>query len=501
MKGKEDRLTNVRIGQYKILDVIAKGGSGTLYRAVLVNEEGEEDELYYAVKEVGYTENEVTRYALANEKEVTHSLENHSGFSIVIPVLQVITQENIQYAVMPYKKSGRFLTQLIQDLEGIYGKGQIPVTIVFALIRRILQSLSVLHHSSGGKENQEGYLHMDIQPSNIFIENIDVSKMEFGSAKFIDLQNAVPVIGGYGTRLTENIYATPGYAAPEMFREGKQAVKRASDLYSVGCVLARMLTGNDIPCSFDYDVQNYLKEGWCTHRSDLDAATRCLLKKLLLCALETGMEMRYQLVWEMEQDLEQAEVCYRAFLRKDYYSVYAHAWEMLIRKEELLAQEMGWDLLGFEESVKKLEKSLLQDQICPPKYAYIYYMLHEMEVLHEQEVEPTVKVSLIFSGITCANHMGNSVLAMELYEKLDLYKEQIPIMDYLAGMNRAAEIYADLCDYETAMEIAARNVHAYSYIKEAYQKAASWNHIAGNLSTRVTGLGRSWSAKGRYEAF
>lgn len=501
MKGRELLTSGTRIGDFRILDVIAQGGSGVLYRGVRINETGEEDALYYAIKEVGLMESETARHALANEKKITQGMENYSGFSIVIPILQVMTREDMQYAVMPYKRSGMFLSQLITDLEKVYGTGKIPVSVIFSLTNRILQSLSILQHSSAGWADQEGYLHLDIQPANIFVENVNLEKMEFGSVKFIDLQNAVPIRDGYGVRQTAEVYASVGYAAPEMLRSGKRKLNRATDLYSVGCIMARMLTGEEISYELDHYLDRVQQDHWCLKRMDLDAATRCLLKKLLLCALEPGMEMRYQLVWEMEQDLSQAQSCYQAFLAKDYYAVFAKAWDMLIKKEEISAEDMGWDIWGFNRSVKQLEKALLQDHVCPVKCAYIYDRLREMKLLHEKEVDAEIKVSLLSSGISCANHQGNSILAVQLFEEMEQYKAQVPIMDYLASVNRAAEMYADMADYETAYQMASRNVASYSYIKEAYQKAASWNHIAGTASTELTGLGRSLSAQGRYEAF
>jgi protein kinase-like protein/PEGA domain-containing protein len=89
--------------------------------------------------------------------------------------------------------------------------------------------------------HQHGILHGDIKPANLFVVNDGVRHdfikvLDFGVAKAVGLGRArnpderVPVVG------------TPQYIAPEQFMPGAAPDTRA-DLYSLGCVMYRTLTG------------------------------------------------------------------------------------------------------------------------------------------------------------------------------------------------------------------------------------------------------------------
>jgi serine/threonine protein kinase len=73
-------------------------------------------------------------------------------------------------------------------------------------------------------------VHRDIKPSNIFLDRPDWALLgDFGLAHPQDANGRVPVAG------------TPATMAPEMFQHGDGTV--ASDIYSVGVTMYRLLTG------------------------------------------------------------------------------------------------------------------------------------------------------------------------------------------------------------------------------------------------------------------
>ena len=79
-------------------------------------------------------------------------------------------------------------------------------------------------------------IHRDLKPPNVLItDDAHVKLLDFGIAKILG-----PDVGIEATRTAER-FATPGYASPEQLAGGP--ISTASDLYGLGVLLHRLLTG------------------------------------------------------------------------------------------------------------------------------------------------------------------------------------------------------------------------------------------------------------------
>jgi serine/threonine protein kinase len=83
--------------------------------------------------------------------------------------------------------------------------------------------------------HERGLIHRDIKPANIWLETPDdrVRILEFGLARLAD--------GSDNLTQSGSVVGTPAYIAPEQAEGGK--VDARADLFSLGCVLYRLCTG------------------------------------------------------------------------------------------------------------------------------------------------------------------------------------------------------------------------------------------------------------------
>lgn len=115
---------------------------------------------------------------------------------------------------------------------------------VNAAVNIVIQVCNGMQHAHGN-----GVIHRDLKPSNIVVMDKDLSTAQI---KIIDFGIAkVASDSGSGPSLTQsgNFIGTPYYMSPEQI-SGDEVDER-SDVYSVGCILFRMLTGLHV---FESDI-------------------------------------------------------------------------------------------------------------------------------------------------------------------------------------------------------------------------------------------------------
>ncbi|MCU0675188.1 MAG: protein kinase [Myxococcota bacterium] len=116
------------------------------------------------------------------------------------------------------------------DLEArLVARGALPIVEVLALGRGIAAGLAAAHAL--------GIVHRDLKPANVFVTDGGVPKiLDFGVSKL------APALHLGTTTRTGAFMGTPAYMAPEQLRDAASVDARA-DVYALGVVLHRMLTG------------------------------------------------------------------------------------------------------------------------------------------------------------------------------------------------------------------------------------------------------------------
>ncbi|MGH7612705.1 MAG: protein kinase domain-containing protein, partial [Gemmatimonadales bacterium] len=105
---------------------------------------------------------------------------------------------------------------------------QLPVEEAVEIARQVASALAQAH--------SHDVLHRDIKPENILLQGDEVIVADFGIAR------AITAAGGEKLTETGIVVGTPAYMSPEQAM-GEPVLDGRSDVYSLGCVLYEMLTG------------------------------------------------------------------------------------------------------------------------------------------------------------------------------------------------------------------------------------------------------------------
>jgi serine/threonine protein kinase/Leucine-rich repeat (LRR) protein len=206
---------------YRPMKVLGQGGMGTVYLAEDTRL-GREVAIKTLRPELAIIPQAKERFL--REARSAAKLEHDH----IIPIYSVgEAADGTPYLAMPLLK-GEPLDALIHRTGG-----PLPVALVVRLAREVASGLAVAHARK--------LIHRDIKPANIWLEAPTgrVKILDFGLAKAADSGNTAEA----EMNLTASgaIVGTPAYMAPE--QASNQPVDGRADLFSLGCVLYELLTG------------------------------------------------------------------------------------------------------------------------------------------------------------------------------------------------------------------------------------------------------------------
>jgi len=217
MAEKDEEPAPERIGPYRVMEAIGRGGMGTVYAA----ERDEPFRMSVALKLVRRgldTADVVAR--LRQERQILARLE-HPGIARLVDGGS--TADGRPYFV----------------LERVHGE---PIDAWCAhhgpsLQRRLALFLDVC--AAVEYAHRSLVIHRDIKPSNVLVTPEGIPKLlDFGLAKLLSPEADGPTL--VATR-AESRMMTPAYASPEQIRG--LPLTTATDVYSLGVLLYRLLTG------------------------------------------------------------------------------------------------------------------------------------------------------------------------------------------------------------------------------------------------------------------
>lgn len=216
--GQTDPMIGQSLGPYRILKPIGVGGMGVVY---LARRDDQQYEKLVAIKLIkrGMDTDSVLRQFL-NERRILASLD-HPNIARLLD--GGTTESGLPYFVMEYVEG--------LPIDAYCDTHALSIAERLQLFRDVCDAVTYAH--------RHAVIHRDIKPSNIFISDDGKPKLlDFGIAKIlhpaVDSASVATIIG---QRLM-----TPEYASPEQVRG--EPLTTATDVYSLGVVLYRLLTGS-----------------------------------------------------------------------------------------------------------------------------------------------------------------------------------------------------------------------------------------------------------------
>ena len=205
-----DRL---ELSGFTIIKKLGTGARSTIYLAL-----DEETKSTIALKRAVYEKPEDGRIfeQMINEYKVSKAVQN--------PYLRICNK--LIKVRKVFKVKELLLSMEMFEGETLEKSKSLSLGDVLLVFRMVADGLNAMH--------QQGYIHCDIKPNNILINN------ESGAVKIIDLGQGCKI----GT-VKPRIQGTPDYIAPEQVK--RHHLDRRTDIFNLGATMYWALTGKNVP--------------------------------------------------------------------------------------------------------------------------------------------------------------------------------------------------------------------------------------------------------------
>lgn len=279
---KEYPKQSVINNKYEVIELIAKGGMGTIYkvRHLKLN-------TFFALKVLNIVAKEDMDTILRFKREAeTVSGLGHENIVKVIDFDE--TQDGNFYIVMEYLEGEELRTILKK-------RGKLPWEEWKPILEQIVNGLDAAH--------KKGIVHRDLKPENIFITkdpqgNLKVKILDFGVSKIKESEIVLTKPG--------EILGTPYYMSPEQAK-GDLKIDHRSDIFSLGVLSFEVLSGK-VPFGglTPFDVINQILFEAPPEIYKLNPEIPRKVQKVFEVCLNKDPDKRYQSVKEFLNDLKQA---------------------------------------------------------------------------------------------------------------------------------------------------------------------------------------------------
>lgn len=198
-------------------DLIGAGANGRVYLGL-----EEETGAIIAVKEIVFSNGSEDREELERIQEEIELLRTLQHPNIVTYLGTDVDDEKQTLYIFTEWVPGGSIQALVTKF------GRLPEAIVRKYVAQLLVGLQYLH--------ERQVIHRDIKPANILVDDRGTIKLaDFGSSKRMDS------LGTQSNEGLNSLRGTPFFMAPEVITQTGHG--RKADIWSVGCTIVQMVTG------------------------------------------------------------------------------------------------------------------------------------------------------------------------------------------------------------------------------------------------------------------
>lgn len=208
-----------RFGAYRVIEEIARGGMGDVYKARRDDQEFEKEVAIKIIR--GDLASSRIAQRFRGERQILANLD-HPNIARLVDGGQGELGE--PYIVMEFV--GGFPIDTYCEMKTL---------AINERLRLFIDVCNAVHYA-----HQRLVVHRDLKPSNVLVNDEgQVKLLDFGIAKLLDPEQRAD--GEPGGNPTIANAMTPAYASPEQVKG--EAITTASDVYALGVLLYRLLTG------------------------------------------------------------------------------------------------------------------------------------------------------------------------------------------------------------------------------------------------------------------
>jgi len=206
------------IGDYEVLEEIARGGMGVVFKA-----RHRDLKRLVALKMIlsGQMATPEERQRFRREAELAANLDHPN----IVPIFEVSESRGSPY----------FSMKLIEEESLAHQLGARKKTKTSYDPERAARLMATLARALD-YAHERGFLHCDLKPSNILLDREGRPHVtDFGLARRTSEDSTMSVSGA--------IMGTPSYMAPEQAAGARKGLSPATDVYGLGAILYELLTG------------------------------------------------------------------------------------------------------------------------------------------------------------------------------------------------------------------------------------------------------------------